>query len=160
MFIGIGRVAQTRDGAKIVAKRKELPTEDATFGRSRVREDGGHLHAIYRWEVKKPAESNAPWDYAGPDRGPRSGAVGSPCTHRLQLQPSRALVDVERRRCGAMEPIAHRAGAGGGRSSLPQGGQLDSLSAVAMRNFLNSPTGRSSASGARFAPRMNRMNRS
>jgi branched-chain amino acid transport system substrate-binding protein len=63
-FLKAIAAAQTRDGAKIMAKMKELPTEDVTFGRGRVREDGRHLHAMYLWEVKKPAESNAPWDYA------------------------------------------------------------------------------------------------
>ena len=55
--------AQTRDGAKIVAKMKELPTDDATFGKGRVREDGRHLHPMYLWEVKKPSESKGAWDY-------------------------------------------------------------------------------------------------
>jgi branched-chain amino acid transport system substrate-binding protein len=55
--------AQTTDGAKVVAKMKELPTMDATFGPGRVREDGRHLHPMYLWEVKKPSESKAPWDY-------------------------------------------------------------------------------------------------
>jgi branched-chain amino acid transport system substrate-binding protein len=55
--------AQTRDGAKIVAKMKELPTEDVTFGKGSVREDGRHIHPMYLWEVKKPSESKAAWDY-------------------------------------------------------------------------------------------------
>jgi branched-chain amino acid transport system substrate-binding protein len=55
--------AQTRDGAKIVAKMKELPTEDATFGKGSVREDGRHIHPMYLWEVKKPSESKGAWDY-------------------------------------------------------------------------------------------------
>jgi len=55
--------AQTRDGAKVVAKMKELPTDDATFGKGRVREDGRHVHPMYLWEVKKPEESKAVWDY-------------------------------------------------------------------------------------------------
>jgi branched-chain amino acid transport system substrate-binding protein len=55
--------AQTRDGAKIVAKMKELPTEDATFGKGSVREDGRHIHPMYLWEVKKPTESKGAWDY-------------------------------------------------------------------------------------------------
>jgi branched-chain amino acid transport system substrate-binding protein len=55
--------AQTRDGAKVVAKMKELPTEDVVFGKGKVREDGRHMHAMYLWEVKKPSESKEPWDY-------------------------------------------------------------------------------------------------
>ena len=55
--------AQTTDGTKVVAKMKELPTMDPTFGGGRVREDGRHLHPMYLWQVKKPEESKAKWDY-------------------------------------------------------------------------------------------------
>lgn len=55
--------AQTRDGAKIVAKMKEIPTDDATFGKGYVRQDGRHIHPMYLFEVKKPSESKAEWDY-------------------------------------------------------------------------------------------------
>jgi branched-chain amino acid transport system substrate-binding protein len=63
-FLKAIEAAQTHDGAKIVAKMKELPTDDVTFGKGRIREDGRHLHAMYLWEVKKPEESKAAWDYA------------------------------------------------------------------------------------------------
>jgi branched-chain amino acid transport system substrate-binding protein len=62
-FLKAIEAAQTHDGAKIVAKMKELPTQDATFGQGRVREDGRHLHPMYLWEVKKPDESTQAWDY-------------------------------------------------------------------------------------------------
>jgi branched-chain amino acid transport system substrate-binding protein len=62
-FLKAIEAAQTHDGAKIVAKMKELPTQDATFGEGRVREDGRHLHPMYLWEVKKPEESAKEWDY-------------------------------------------------------------------------------------------------
>ncbi|RTL70979.1 MAG: ABC transporter substrate-binding protein [Hyphomicrobiales bacterium] len=62
-FLKAIEAAQTHDGAKIVAKMKELPTEDVTFGKGKVREDGRHLHPMYLWEVKKESESKAPWDY-------------------------------------------------------------------------------------------------
>jgi branched-chain amino acid transport system substrate-binding protein len=55
--------AQTTDGVKVVAKMKELPTQDATFGAGRVREDGRQIHPMYLWQVKKPEESKARWDY-------------------------------------------------------------------------------------------------
>jgi branched-chain amino acid transport system substrate-binding protein len=55
--------AQTTDGMKVVQKMKELPTKDATFGEGRVREDGRHIHPMYLWQVKKPADSKAKWDY-------------------------------------------------------------------------------------------------
>lgn len=51
------------DGAKVVAKMKELPTDDALFGKGSIRADGRKLHAAYLFEVKKPEESKGPWDY-------------------------------------------------------------------------------------------------
>jgi branched-chain amino acid transport system substrate-binding protein len=51
------------DGAKVVAKMKELPTDDALFGKGSIREDGRKIHPAYLFEVKKPAESKGPWDY-------------------------------------------------------------------------------------------------
>jgi branched-chain amino acid transport system substrate-binding protein len=50
-------------GDKVVAKMKELPTEDVVFGKGRVRQDGRKLHNMYLFEVKKPAESKGAWDY-------------------------------------------------------------------------------------------------
>ena len=51
------------DGTKVVAKMKELPTEDPVFGKGRIRADGRKIHRLYLFEVKKPAESKGPWDY-------------------------------------------------------------------------------------------------
>ncbi|MBM3565742.1 MAG: ABC transporter substrate-binding protein [Alphaproteobacteria bacterium] len=51
------------DGAKVVAKMKELPSDDKLFGKGQVRADGRHIHPMYLFEVKKPSESKGPWDY-------------------------------------------------------------------------------------------------
>ena len=51
------------DGAKVVAKMKELPTDDPLFGKGTIRADGRKIHPAYLFEVKKPGESKAPWDY-------------------------------------------------------------------------------------------------
>src|SRR5215813_10382991 len=51
------------DGTKVVAKMKEMPTDDPLFGKGTVRADGRKIHPAYLVEVKKPAESKAPWDY-------------------------------------------------------------------------------------------------
>jgi branched-chain amino acid transport system substrate-binding protein len=45
------------DGAKIVAKMKELPTDDPLFGKGVVRADGRTIHPAYLFQVKTPAES-------------------------------------------------------------------------------------------------------
>ena len=51
------------DGAKVVAKMKELPTDDVLFGKGTIRADGRKMLPAYLFEVKKPAESKYPWDY-------------------------------------------------------------------------------------------------
>ena len=55
--------AKTDDGTKVVAKMKELPTDDPLFGKGTIRADGRKLHPAYLFEVKKPSESKAPFDY-------------------------------------------------------------------------------------------------
>ncbi|MBN9063813.1 MAG: ABC transporter permease [Rhizobiales bacterium 65-9] len=51
------------DGAKVVAKMKEIPTDDPLFGKGEIRVDGRKIHPVYLFEVKKPSESKGPWDY-------------------------------------------------------------------------------------------------
>jgi len=51
------------DGAKVVAKMKEVPTDDPLFGNGPLRADGRRLIPAYLFEVKKPEESKGPWDY-------------------------------------------------------------------------------------------------
>jgi branched-chain amino acid transport system substrate-binding protein len=51
------------DGAKVVAKMKELPTDDKLFGKGSIRADGRKIHPAYLFEVKRPSESKGPWDY-------------------------------------------------------------------------------------------------
>jgi branched-chain amino acid transport system substrate-binding protein len=51
------------DGAKVVAKMKEMPTDDPLFGKGTIRVDGRKIHDAYLFEVKKPSESKAPYDY-------------------------------------------------------------------------------------------------
>ncbi|HEY7251494.1 MAG TPA: ABC transporter substrate-binding protein [Methylomirabilota bacterium] len=51
------------DGTKVIAKMKETPTDDVLFGKGTIRADGRKLHPMYLFEVKKPSESKAPWDY-------------------------------------------------------------------------------------------------
>ena len=51
------------DGTKVIAKMKEIPTDDPLFGNGTIRVDGRKIHPAYLVEVKKPSESKAPWDY-------------------------------------------------------------------------------------------------
>ncbi len=52
-----------KDPAKVMAKMKEMPTDDPIFGKGQLRADGRKIHDMYLFEVKKPAESKGPWDY-------------------------------------------------------------------------------------------------
>ena len=51
------------DGTKVIAKMKEMPTDDPLFGKGSVRADGRKIHNAYLVEVKKPSESKGPYDY-------------------------------------------------------------------------------------------------
>jgi branched-chain amino acid transport system substrate-binding protein len=57
------RASGTDAGAAVVAKMKELPTDDPLFGKGKIRADGRALHPMYLFEVKAPSESKGPWDY-------------------------------------------------------------------------------------------------
>jgi branched-chain amino acid transport system substrate-binding protein len=50
------------DGRAIVAKMKEMPTDDPLFAKGYVRADGRKMHPAYLFEVKKPEESSYPGD--------------------------------------------------------------------------------------------------
>jgi branched-chain amino acid transport system substrate-binding protein len=51
------------DGKAVVAKMKEMPTDDPLFGKGTIRADGRKIHPMYLFQVKGPEESKAPWDY-------------------------------------------------------------------------------------------------
>ncbi|GJD53467.1 hypothetical protein OPKNFCMD_6242 [Methylobacterium crusticola] len=55
--------AGSDDGRTAVAEMKRQPPRDALFGNLSVRPDGRAIHPIYLFEVKKPGESRAPYDY-------------------------------------------------------------------------------------------------
>ncbi|MCO6390192.1 ABC transporter substrate-binding protein [Aliihoeflea aestuarii] len=48
---------------EVIAKMKELPTDDPLFGQGEVRADGRKTHDSYLFRVKTPEESEGPWDY-------------------------------------------------------------------------------------------------
>src|SRR5947209_9265598 len=51
------------DGTKVIAKMKEVPTDDPRIGNGLGGADGRKIHPMYLFEVKKPAEAKGPWDY-------------------------------------------------------------------------------------------------
>src|SRR6266705_30791 len=50
------------DGKAVVAKTKEMPTDDPLFRNGVIRADGRKIHDMFLLEVKKPQESKGPWD--------------------------------------------------------------------------------------------------
>ena len=56
-------LGSAEDGAKVVAKMKEMPTDDPLFGKGYIRADGRKMHPMFLYEVRKPSESRYPWDY-------------------------------------------------------------------------------------------------
>lgn len=62
-YLRAAAAANTSDGLKVVAKMKEMPSKDPLFGEGHIREDGRHIHDMYLFQVKTPAESKAPWDF-------------------------------------------------------------------------------------------------
>ncbi|WP_298967826.1 ABC transporter substrate-binding protein [uncultured Methylobacterium sp.] len=55
--------AGSDDGRTAIAEMKRRPPRERLFGDLSVRPDGRAIHPIYLFEVKKPAESTAPYDY-------------------------------------------------------------------------------------------------
>jgi branched-chain amino acid transport system substrate-binding protein len=51
------------NGKAVLAKMKEMPTDDPLFGKGYIRNDGRKIHAAYVFEVKKPEESKYSGDY-------------------------------------------------------------------------------------------------
>ncbi len=58
-FLRAMEIAKTRDGAKLVAQMKAMPTEDPVLGKGSIREDGRKLHPMMLFQAKAPAESKA-----------------------------------------------------------------------------------------------------
>jgi len=59
----MGAVEAKKSGAATVNRMKAMPTDDDAFGAGMIRADGRKIHPVHLFEVKKPSESKAPWDY-------------------------------------------------------------------------------------------------
>jgi branched-chain amino acid transport system substrate-binding protein len=59
----VSALKSSADGKVVVAKMKEMPTDDPLFGKGTIRVDGRKIHDAYLFEVKKPEESKYPGDF-------------------------------------------------------------------------------------------------
>jgi branched-chain amino acid transport system substrate-binding protein len=57
------KAAGTDETEEVMAKMREMPINDVFYKNGKIREDGRMVHDMYLFEVKKPSESKAPWDY-------------------------------------------------------------------------------------------------
>ena len=57
------QAAGTRETKPVMAKMRATPVRDAFTDNGVLREDGRMVHSMFLFEVKKPEESKAPWDY-------------------------------------------------------------------------------------------------
>jgi branched-chain amino acid transport system substrate-binding protein len=58
----VAALKSAADGKAVVAKMKEMPTDDPLFGKGTIRADGRKIHPAYVFEVKKPEDSKYPGD--------------------------------------------------------------------------------------------------
>ncbi len=59
----VASLKSAADGKAVVAKMKEMPTDDPLFGKGTIRADGRKVHPAYLFEVKAPSESKYPGDF-------------------------------------------------------------------------------------------------
>ncbi len=59
----LGAAQAKASGTRVVDQMKAMPVQDDVLGSATVREDGTVLSPSYLYEVKRPEESKAPWDY-------------------------------------------------------------------------------------------------
>jgi len=57
------QAAGTDETTAVMAKMKATPVNDFMTKNGKIREDGRLIRDMYVFEVKKPSESNYPWDY-------------------------------------------------------------------------------------------------
>lgn len=57
------QAAGTDDSDAVSKQLRSMPINDMFTKNGRIREDGLHVHDMYLFQVKTPAESKQPWDY-------------------------------------------------------------------------------------------------
>jgi branched-chain amino acid transport system substrate-binding protein len=62
-YLNAIKAAGTDDTAKVMEKMKATPVNDFFAKNGKIRADGLHVHDVYLFQVKKPADSKQSWDY-------------------------------------------------------------------------------------------------
>jgi len=58
----MGPVKAKVSGRATLAQMRQIPVEDAIFGKSTIRDDGRVIHNMYLFEAKSPSQSKETWD--------------------------------------------------------------------------------------------------
>jgi branched-chain amino acid transport system substrate-binding protein len=62
-YLNAVKAAGTKETKPVLEKMRATPVRDAFTDNGVLREDGRMVHSMFLFEVKKPEESRAPWDY-------------------------------------------------------------------------------------------------
>ena len=62
-YLNAVKAAGTKETKAVLEKMRATPVRDAFTDNGVLREDGRMVHSMFLFEVKKPEESKAPWDY-------------------------------------------------------------------------------------------------
>jgi branched-chain amino acid transport system substrate-binding protein len=62
-YLNAVKAAGTKETKPVLEKMRATPVRDAFTDNGVLREDGRMVHSMFLFEVKKPEESKAPWDY-------------------------------------------------------------------------------------------------
>jgi branched-chain amino acid transport system substrate-binding protein len=62
-YLNAIKAAGTDDTAKVMETMRATPVNDFFAKNGKIRADGLHVHDVYLFQVKKPADSKQPWDY-------------------------------------------------------------------------------------------------
>jgi branched-chain amino acid transport system substrate-binding protein len=62
-YLNAVKAAGTKETKPVLEKMRATPVRDAFTDNGTLREDGRMVHSMFLFEVKKPEESKAPWDY-------------------------------------------------------------------------------------------------
>src|SRR6202171_3295288 len=62
-YLNAVKAAGTKETKPVLEKMRATPVRDAFTDNGVLRQDGRMVHSMFLFEVKKPEESKAPWDY-------------------------------------------------------------------------------------------------
>jgi len=62
-YLNAVKAAGTKETRPVLEKMRATPVRDAFTDNGVLREDGRMVHSMFLFEIKKPEESRAPWDY-------------------------------------------------------------------------------------------------